>query len=416
MAPTSDQPIFSWIDEVVQNSGAAEAFARMAERFRQEKHYRELFDARLMQKRFELGLPLVSQPAIGDLPDDVQQSYQKAYVQAAREVGELLLADGNIPRAWPYFRAVGDTKPVTDALHSFKAPPPDTPDAQEALGSTIQIAFQEGLNPQKGFELILEHYGLCRAITMFSAYPQREGREASLQLLIRTLHAEVLGNLKSAISDAEGSLPQGQSIADLIAGRDWLFDNNAQYTDSSHLAAVLRLSQELADPETLRLAVDIADYGAHLGPMFQYLDDPPFERVYEDHGIYLRALLGEDIDRAVRHFEEKAAASDPEQYGNRAAEALVQLLVRLRRYADAVGASRRYLSDVAAEDLSCPSLPQLCQMAGDFEQLKETARQHADPLSYMAAALQEVSRSGAQKRGGPPGGELPRPVDPIEPT
>ena len=41
--------------------------------------------------------------------------------------------------------------------------------------------------------------------------------------------------------------------------------------------------------------------------------------------------------------------------------------------------------DAAPEDLSCPSLPQLCQMAGDFEQLKQVARQQSDPLSYMAA-------------------------------
>ena len=122
--------------------------------------------------------------------------------------------------------------------------------------------------------------------------------------------------------------------------------------------------------------------------MFQYSDDPPFERAYEDRGIYLKALLGEDVERAVSHFDEKAARSDPDRDGYRPAEVLVQLLVRLARYDDAINAFRRYLSDVPPEELSCPSLLQLCQMAGDFEQLKQVAKEQRDPLSYIAALIQ----------------------------
>ena len=150
-----------------------------------------------MQKRLELGLPLVSTAGIGDVPKDLQQAYQDAYVHAAREVGELMLADRNIPQAWPYFRAIGDTGPIMRALDTFDVPDPDTPESQEALGSTIQIAFDEGAHPRKGFELILKHYGLCRAITMFSAYPQRDGRTESLRLLVRSLHGQLVDNLKA---------------------------------------------------------------------------------------------------------------------------------------------------------------------------------------------------------------------------
>jgi hypothetical protein len=244
------------------------------------------------------------------------------------------------------------------------------------------------VNPRKGFELILRHYGMCRAITMFGAYPQQDGRDESLRLLVRSLHAELVSNLKRAIASVEGKLPGGDSIPPLIAGRDWLFDNNAQHTDSSHLASLLKLSCQLEDDECLRLAVEIADYGSHLGPMFQYEDNPPFDRVYEARSIYLRALLGENVDGALRYFEEKAERFDPEQYGNGPAEALVELLIRLEKYDEAIRVFRRYLTHFAAGDLSCPSLPQLCQMAGDFEQLKEVAREQSDPLSYMAALVQ----------------------------
>lgn len=385
---TSEETIFPWIEHVLQNGNAGRALEQLAERFRRDKQYRGLLDARLMQKRLELGLPLVSTPGISDVPKEFQQAYQDAYVHAAREVGELILADRNIPQAWLYFRAIGDTGPIVQALDTFDVPDPDTPESHEALGATIHIAFQEGLHPRKGFELILKHYGLCRAITMFGAYPQRDGRHESLRLLVRSLHGQLVDNLTRAISDVEGARPATRSIAALIAGRDWLFENNAQHTDSSHIGPVLRLSAELDDKETLRLAVEIAGYASRLGPLFQYSDDPPFERAYEDRGVYLNALAGEDVDRAVKHFDDKAAGSDPDRAGTQPAEVLVQLLVRLARYDDAIKAFRRYLIDVAPDDLSCPSLLQLCQMAGDFEQLKEVAKQQSDPLSYMAALIQ----------------------------
>jgi hypothetical protein len=388
-----EDAIFPRIEHLLQNHDTGAAFEELAARFRRDKQYRGLFDARLMQKRLELGLPLVSTPAIGDVPKELQQAYQDASVQAAREVGELLLADRDIPQAWPYFRAIGNTGPIIQALDTFDMTE-DTPESQEALGSTIQIAFQEGLHPRKGFELILKHYGLCRAITMFGAYPGRDGRNESLRLLVRSLHGQIVDNLRRAIADVEGKWPESASMATLIEGRDWLFENNAQHTDSSHLGPVLAMSAELDDEETLRLAVDIAEYGSRLGPMFQYSDDPPFERVYEDRRVYLRALLGEDVDRAVSHFDEKAAESDPDRNGTRPAEVLVELLIRLARYDDAIKAFRRYLIDVPPEGLSCPSLLQLYQMAGNFEQLKQVAKQQSDPLSYLAALIQEERVKG----------------------
>ena len=72
----------------------------------------------------------------------------------------------------------------------------------------------------------------------------------------------------------------------------------------------------------------------------------------------------------------------------------MELLIRLERYDDAINAFRRYLMDAAPEDLSCPSLLQLCQMAGDFEQLKEVAKEQSDPLSYLAALIQGVRGKG----------------------
>jgi len=386
-ARTSDDAIFPWLEQLLRNHDTGAAFEELAARFKRDKQYRRLLDTRLMQKRFELGLPLVSSARIGDVPKDLQQAYQDRYIEAAREVGELILADRDIPGAWPYFRAIGDTGPIVRALDTFDDTDLDTPESREALGSTIHIAFQEGLHPRKGFELILKHYGLCRAITMFGAYPQGDGRHDSIRLLVWSLHRQLVEHLSRAIADVEGTPPESHSIAALIEGRDWLFENNAQYTDSSHIAPVLELSAEVDDTVTLKLAGEIAGYASRLGEMFQYSEDPPFERAYDDRRIYLEALVGSDVDRAIRHFEDKAARA-VDRDGYRPAEVLVELLIRLERYDDAIQAFRRYLMDAAPADLSCPSLLQLCQMAGDFEQLKQVAKQQSDPLSYMAALIQ----------------------------
>ena len=200
---------FIQLEHVLQSGGVDAAFNEVVDRFRRDKQYRRVFDARLMKKRMELNLPLVSQPTLDELPKDVQQAYQDAYVQAAREVGELFLADGDISRASPYFRAVGNVEPLVAALEAFDEGDANTPESQERLGATIQLAFQEGVHPRKGFELILKHYGLCRAITMFSAYPDTNGRDVSLQLLVRTLHDELVTNISRAITAVEGDSAGG---------------------------------------------------------------------------------------------------------------------------------------------------------------------------------------------------------------
>jgi hypothetical protein len=243
------------------------------------------------------------------------------------------------------------------------------------------------VNPRKGFELILKEYGTCRAITCFEQFPGSTGREESLHLLVRTLYEEVAAGLRYAIERREGQAPEPHSVAGLMDGRDWLFENNSYYVDSSHLISVLRFCLDTEDEATLRLALELADYGRKLSPMFEYRVDPPFENVYADHAVYLRALVGEDADAAIAHFRGKAAASDPQQVGTAPAQVLVTLLVRLDRLQEAIEASLEFLDGVPAAQLGCPTLFQLCQMAGDWDRLRELARERGDVLSFAASVL-----------------------------
>ncbi|PYV82796.1 MAG: hypothetical protein DMG05_27455, partial [Acidobacteria bacterium] len=342
--------------------------------------YPRLFEARLMKKRHELGLPLIQIDQLEDLPNDVRRTYEEGFIQAAREVGNLFLADGNVQRAWPYFRAIGETAPIAAAIEQIES--------QEEIAPIIEIAFHEGVHPRKGFELILSNYGICRAITSFHQYPGRNGREECLRLLIRRVHGDLVENLQRTISRNEGQAPETRSIPELIAGRDWLFEGNSYYLDTSHVVSVIQFSLELNDRETLALGLELTEYGSHLSSLFQYRGDPPFQNVYLDHGIYLRALLGEGVEEAIRHFRNKLTEGDPSARGSEPAQVLVRLLARLERYAEAIEVSLEHLHPLDPTQLACPSVLQLCQLAGDYTQLMKLAREQGDLLSFAAGVLQ----------------------------
>jgi hypothetical protein len=373
---------FEGLEQALKSGGPEEALAFLAKQAGAEKNYPLVFEARLMQKRRELGLPLIQTGGLGDVPEDRRPAYEQAYITAAQEVGGLFLADGDIARAWSYFRAIGEPAMVAEAIEQVEA--------GENIDRIIEIAFLEGVNPRKGFELLLGSYGLCRAISTFSQYPARAGRIESLHLLVRTLYRELAHSLKRTIEGVEGQAPATESVSELMHGRDWLFEGNTYYVDTSHLASIVQFSPELEDPEMLARVLELTEYGKRLAPMFQFRGNPPFEDVYQDHGAYLRALLGQDVENAIAHFREKITAQQGREDGDTsAAQALVGLLARLKRYEEAVDISLAHLREANPVDLACPTAAQLCQMARDYGKLRQVAREQKDLLSYAAGVIQE---------------------------
>ena len=171
---------FDEIEQKIKSVGLEEGFDHLIQRFCKEKKYPLIFQARLMKKRHELGLGLIQLDSSSDIPEESQSTYNQTQLEAAREVGTLFLTDGQIEQAWPYFRAIGDAKPVADAIEAMKP--------KEDMAAIIEIALYERVNPRRGFELLLESYGTCRAITGIQQYPVQEGRTDCIQLLVRTLH------------------------------------------------------------------------------------------------------------------------------------------------------------------------------------------------------------------------------------
>lgn len=360
--------------------GPMAVFDLLARTALETKNYRLLFGTRLMQARHGLGLPLIeTEPTINFVGDQLA-SYENALQKAAREAGELFLADGDIVSAWTYFKALGDPAPVAAAIEKVSG--------SYQVDRVIEIAFHERVNTRKGFELLLEHHGICSAITLFGSNRDQASRQGCLQLLVRTLYGQLTGSVKETIASVEGSPPGDASLTELIANRPWLFEGNSSYVDSTHLTTLLRFTPELEETACLRMAVEMADYGSSLAPMFHFRGDPPFEDTYADHAVYLRALLGEEVDHAVAHFRKKVIESGAVSSDTTPAEVLIELLVRLGRYADAIRASREFFPNSSGMPQSCASAIQLCQMAGDYRQLRELARERGDLLAFAAAVIQ----------------------------
>ena len=326
------------------------------------------------------------------MPNRCASQFEDRYVEAIRLVGSKYLAAGEIPTAWAYFRVIAEPEPVKAAIDAYQ---PDQ-DA-EKLGQVIEVAFNQGANPRRGFELILEHYGTCPAITALEQLPSADAavQRACIEKLVRHLHTQLAASIRADLAHRGEVVPaEATTIAELIAGRDWLFADEGYHTDISHLSATVRYSTFVSDPAILALAADLADYGRRLSPRLQFEGTPPFEQVFADHHIYFRGMMGQDVDAAISHFRKKLdAVESPDLESSMPAQVLVNLLVRVGRLDEAIDVAAARLAHLPEQALTCPGLPQLCQQRGRMDRLAEVARQQGDLVHFLAARL-NVSDAG----------------------
>jgi len=357
---------------------------QLANHLCQEQRFAELFESRLMQSRHRLGLPLDERPALDDLDEPIRTEIEEAYIDACREVGRLLLAHNELRQAWTYLRPIGDKQMVADAV-ALAEPTDDT------LDELVEIALHEGVAPDRGFELVLQHYGTCNAITTFeSVMPSLaiEHQRAAAERLVRHLHAEVLENVRAHIEQHERNRPDGNQLTDLLQRRGWLFENDGYHVDLSHLAATVRFARLIEDEAPLRLAVDLAEYGRQLAASLQLAGEEPFVDLYAGHSLFFSAQLGKCVDEAVAHFADRAQAVDAYSQGSGAIEAYLILLARLGRFDDALEAS----ASLAPPDITlssyAPTMLWLARRSGSLDRYLSICEQREDLLGYAAGLVE----------------------------
>jgi hypothetical protein len=344
-----------------------------------------------MRTRHRLGLPAILTMSLDDLDEPLRSQVEEAYLAACREVGTLLLGEGKLREAWMYLRPVGEKAIVADAL--AKVEPND-----ENLQDLIEIGLHEGVAPAVGYGLVLKHYGTCNAITTFEGAMlsrPRTDQQAAAGMLVRHLHHELLANVRADIARQQGSEPAEQTLAALVADRDWLFADNNYHIDTTHLASTIRFARLLEERAVLELAFDLTEYGRRLDKQFQFKGDEPFTDVYPSHALFFAAQLGTKVDEALAYFRDRASAVDVGEYGAAAAEVYIALLARLKRYAEAIEATVTFVPAGARTSGFAPSLFELSRLAGNYDRLMAVCRERGDLVGYTAGL---VERSGLGPR------------------
>ncbi|MBW3542380.1 MAG: hypothetical protein KY476_19105 [Planctomycetes bacterium] len=377
---------FAELEQARSGEGPRAAIDRLVETLRNRREYRRLFDALLLKKRYEMGLPL-AQPTSLDVPEEQRGEFEQAFVDAAREVGELLLETGNIPQAWGFLNMIREPAKVAEAIERLDV----RADAGETTQQIIQIALYEGANPVKGLEILLRTHGTCNTITtldqmMSQLSPENQRKAAAL--LVRQLYEELSHSLRADVERRIAMLPPTSSLRELFTGREWLFADGNYHIDVSHLNAVVRFARVLApDSPELPKALELAEYGSRLDRQFQYAGDPPFDDFYPAHEQFFKVLLDRNRADALAYFREKLAAEPDEEDKPYLAIVLVDLLIRIGRLDEALELAETYLSDL--DESSGFSFAELCQEAGNMEALKRTARSKGDLVAFTAAIVQD---------------------------
>ena len=377
---------FATLEELQQNEGGEAALRQLATVLTDEQNYHRLFDVLLMQKKLELGLPLVRPTSFEDVPDAQRSGFEKHYVESARRVGGLLLESGRLGDAWVYFQTIQEPGPVRQALDELSADSEDY-DRTEEL---INVALYEGAHPVKGLELMLNSHGTCNTITALDQQITQlppDDRRSAAGLLVKQIYGDLCHTINAEITQRLPMIEASESLRELIAGdRDWLFAEGNYHIDVSHLSSVVRFARSLEnDSPELGHALELAEYGGRLDQQFQYPGEAPFVDFYTAHGHFLRALLDDGRDEAVAYFLGQLEAEPDEEDKRMIAYVIVDLLRRTGRVDEAVELAVTHLADL--DESTGFSFAEFCLEVGRLDLLRDTARDRGDLVTWAAALI-----------------------------
>ncbi|HET6324113.1 MAG TPA: hypothetical protein VFG04_05390 [Planctomycetaceae bacterium] len=398
---------FAKIDEVHRTQGPAAAVSELVRTLEASHDWHRLFDALLLQKKLEMGLPTARPASFDQVPENRQPEFEESYVEAARRVGRAFLAENNIPQAWMYLRTVREPQSVAEAL--------DRIDSQnglpENIDDLISVALYERANPVKGLELMLKSRGTCNTI---SAFDQAIGQLSSderlhgAELLVNHLYDELLQSVCRDIdrrrseesAEQQNAAPKPATLIEAITGREWLFDEGNYHVDVSHLGAVVRFARFLTPQSSnLAKAVELCEYGRRLSSQFQYPSDPPFDDYYVAHLHFFKVLHDADRQKSLGYFRDRLASAPETDDRRLIAYVLVDLLVRTGALEDAVLVAAEHLRDL--DESSGFSFAQLCEEAGRLDLYRDAAREKDDLIGFTSALVgrptASVSPSGTVK-------------------
>src|SRR5437868_516196 len=151
--------LFDELEQTLAEHGPAVAIDRLCAALRESKEYDKLFYALLMKKRHELGVYPVPTDAAQFLPEAAQKSYEEAIREAGRVVGHLYLEEKELPRAWMYFRMLGEPEPLARALEDYRFEEEFSHIDVSHLGAIVQMSISLAPCPELAMARELCEYG-----------------------------------------------------------------------------------------------------------------------------------------------------------------------------------------------------------------------------------------------------------------
>lgn len=386
--PTNED-LFAQLDSLTQEQNAGVAIEFLIAHFHETKEFPQLFEAMKLRVRNQLGLPLLYSDQSREIDDATQRKLEQGLLDACKDVGELLIKDGQLQQGWMYLQPVGDRIFVRELIESVTV----TEDNRDDL---IQIALYQGAAPEAGYRLLLESQGTCNAITTFDTHNTQFDRPIQAKLavlLVDQIYYELVSNVRRHIEkDKPGILEEHEvlSLGELIRDRLWLTEDGGHHIDTTHLASVMRIGRIVDISATLQKLTELAEYGQRLHSDFKYASSAPFEDTYDDHLLFYRALTGIEVDAAIQHFEKKAESIDRETQGSVGIETLIDLLARTGH--------RTHAIDVAVETLLghhdqvgiAPNVFEIAREGSELQQLMNHYRDDGDLLSYSIAMMKKM--------------------------
>lgn len=350
-----------------------------------EKDFHRLFDARLLQARTRMGLPVTQPTSLENVPEEHQPAFREAYVVAAREIGHLFLEDNNVADAWAYFRTIGEPEPVEAFIDKIKVP--REPD--EAFDELMNVALHEGAHVTRGLEFLLKTHGTCNTVTAFGQLQQQmtpEQRRTAGAMMVRNIYGDLQATVRREVEARMPVLSPNASLSELITGREWLFAEGNYHIDVSHLHSTVGFARALTaeDPE-LRLAIELCEYGGKLASQLQYPGDVPFDQFYTGHHHFLTAVAGDNVDAALAWFTGRLKDEPDEPDQRLIAFVLLDLAQRVDRVKDVVKDTMDFVGKM--EDPNGFSFSQLCVELGMLDELEQAAATNDDVLGYAIARL-----------------------------
>jgi hypothetical protein len=378
--PASDT---SFEDIAALGSDHAALFQRVAHSLVAAGELHRLFDLRLIQERQRLGLPLDRRTAIDEVEEPLRSQVEAGYLEACREVGELLLEAGRMREAWMYLRPAGDKASLRRELAKIVL---DDDRADEL----IELALFEAVDPERGYAWLLGRNGTCNAITTLDGLSQQLGIQdlkSCAAVLVRHVYRELSGNLRGHLTKLQGSAPSHLSVLELIDQYPELLAGGNYHLDVSHLGSTVRYARLLTEPSLVTKAYEMAEYGSRLPADLQYPSEPPFEQTFPTHRRLFEATLGRNVDEAVGLFATKAVAERDDPRSTTAIETYLILLNRIGRAGDAMLAYQEFVPADRQLSPHAPTLLELAAASGNWDLYDDICRERHDLLGFAAGIL-----------------------------